>query len=61
MIFFFLLAEVNPKAILKYDRNQTVDGCNFKSMGPINSLVTLVLQNIFFFVQLKNEIHTGLE
>jgi len=32
-----------------------------KKWGPINCLVTDILQNIFFCVQLKIEIHTGLE
>jgi len=33
----------------------------WKSMGPINCLATYILQNIFFCVQHKKEIHTGLE
>jgi len=32
-----------------------------KSIGPINCLVTNILENILFFVQQKKEIHTGLE
>jgi len=35
---------------------------NWKSMGPINCLVTIILQNIFFCVQHKKEtLITGLE
>jgi len=33
----------------------------WKSMVSINCLVTNILQNIFFCVQQKIEIHTGLE
>jgi len=33
----------------------------WKSMGSINCLVTDILQNIFFCVQQKKEIHTGLK
>jgi len=32
-----------------------------KSMGSINGLVTHILQNIFYCVEQKKEIHTGLE
>ncbi len=32
-----------------------------KSIGTRNSLVTHIFQNIFFGVQLQNEIHTDLE
>jgi len=31
------------------------------SMGNINCLVTDILQNIFFCVQQKNEMHAGLK
>jgi len=31
------------------------------SMGSINCLVTVILQDIFFIVQQKIDIHTGLE
>ncbi len=30
-------------------------------MGTINCLITLMLQNIYFCVQHKEETHTGLE
>jgi len=33
----------------------------WKSLGPINFPVTNIFQNIFFYVQQKREIHTGLE
>jgi len=33
----------------------------FSYYGCINFLVTHILQNIFFFVQVKKEIHTGSE
>jgi len=57
---------------LKNMCNQTVDmgPIDFHSMGkkiqcnskgPINCLVSEFLQNIFFCVQPKKEIHTGLE
>jgi len=32
-----------------------------KSMGPINCMVTDIPLNMFFCVQQKKEIHTGLE
>jgi len=41
--------------------NQTVEKILWQSMGPINYLVTDIFQNIFFCVQHKKEIHTGLE
>jgi len=33
----------------------------WKSMGTSNCLVTHILQNIFFYVQQKKEINTGME
>jgi len=52
--------------------NQTVNGTPltsiawrekilWKSLGPINCLVTHILQMIFLFVQQKKETHTGFE
>jgi len=37
-----------------------IQSMQWKSMGPINCLVTHILQNTFC-VQQKTEIHTGLE
>jgi len=43
--------------ILPYSRKKIL----WKSMGPVNYLVTDILQNIFICVQQKKEIHTGLK
>jgi len=60
MSFFLLLN--TQKDILKNVGNQTVDKKeNTKSTRTIDCLVTNILRNIFFCVQQKKEIHTGLE
>ncbi len=56
------------KAILKKVENQTFAGQQWltfiflllKSMWTSNCLVTQILENIFFYVQHKKEINTGL-
>ncbi len=65
---FILLLNIN--AVLKNVENQTVAGPQWlplyfvfhrsKSTWTSNCLVTQILQNIFFCVQLKKEIKTGL-
>jgi len=52
---FFLLLNTE-KVFLKNVCNQTVEKVN----GMINSLVTDILQNIFFYVQQKKETYRGL-
>ncbi len=56
MSFFLLL--IMKEDILKNVGNQKLLQ---KSMGTINCLVTLILQNIFFYVQQNKEIHRCLE